>query len=203
MVVYVDTMARKTDGDLPAISDLVELGLAKRGIALAQPVESIVEATALFVQHGLRLLVLLDEVEAAYVNVGQRASCEKLQYELYHIGGVVGGTYAAYLCGSSSCLPQLISARKESAVLLKTFPLLEHAVDLNGSKFPQHHLASAWISDADEYRELLSTMGARNASTDQARQVALMCGCNLRFISQALKRDVVNMREACSRVASS
>lgn len=83
------------------------------------------------------------------------------------------------LCGSASCLMNLICARKEIDEVKRRFPGVQHATSLNGTKFEELQLH---LSRPNDYEAIRMMLRANNvAPTDGlVCAFAFLAGCNAR-----------------------
>jgi hypothetical protein len=106
--------------------------------------------------------------------------------ELAVLGGTAERRIGTILCGSSSFLPDLISARHTPS-LETTYKLLKHGCsNLNATKFPPHRISPCLPNDiitADAICRIWldETDGRR---IEQVRLIVFATGGNVRFVEQ-------------------
>jgi hypothetical protein len=142
--VYIDYSKYTTMADpVPLPSTLIEVALAQRGYRTEEPMGMMV-ALDIISKLDLRLVLFVDEFETLFQHhkdvtpsALRIASFNAVESELNAIGNEQTGRCVAYLCGSSGSLPELISCRRNNAQLVTLYPMLQYAIDLNGSKTPR------------------------------------------------------------------
>jgi len=80
-----------------------------------------------------KLFLIVDELDELY-RKSPSLALENTLDELQGLGNKTTGTIAVVLCGSSLMLPALIS-RTTTDMMMKEFPMLKHAPDLNIHKY--------------------------------------------------------------------
>ena len=180
--VYIDYSGyTDVSKPLPLPSALIEEVLGLRGVSLDRDIDDMKDVQHVFRKLNLRLLVVLDEFEQVYQKGGEASaarvrSFSKLLQELNDIGNSH--------TGESWSLPLLITARKEAS-LEKRFPMLEYAIDLNSTKYPQRHLPSIWVKSEDEFVAMVQALHPSQSGVElrkSARALAVVYGCNLRTL---------------------
>jgi hypothetical protein len=193
--VYIDYSKYTTMADpVPLPSTLIEVALAQRGYRTEEPMGMMV-ALDIISKLDLRLVLFVDEFETLFQHhkdvtpsALRIASFNAVESELNAIGNEQTGRCVAYLCGSSGSLPELISCRRNNAQLVTLYPMLQYAIDLNGSKYPQVHLSGAWHRDEQQFIGMVQALTDSNRviTPEGARALVVMYGCNLRMITKAV-----------------
>ena len=116
------------------------------------------DITAALEYHNKYVIILVDDINNLYrihhSNPALYSLALRSLHELSWLGGQVTGRYAAYLIGSSSSCPLLITCRADRT----RFPRLNGAPYLNNTKYPSIRLPITPFTDLDSIKLITQTL---------------------------------------------
>jgi hypothetical protein len=172
------------------LDGLIATAAHSRGVNLLQHPHGIDAALR---KAGLRVLVLLDEVDDLYrVSAQQPAALRNVSETLgllSILGGGTSGLYCVLLCGSSSSTYALVCGR--AGYLGEKFPLVKLGTpDLNSTRFHRLRLPSASCASSHEVAHMLSVLLAQQVSPAEllpnARLLTFFVGTSPRAVCSAV-----------------
>jgi hypothetical protein len=170
------------------LGDLMCEAVRARGVG----VPSLHDLDSALHKNGLRMLVLLDEVDDLYRVRGATATATHVSQTLGHLailGGQKTGMYGVLLCGSSSSTYSLVCG--QTGHLGHKFPLVTQGVpNLNSTKYVRMQLHSASCAASPEVARMLAALaGLSTLPLDcmpLARLLTFFVGASPRAVSLAM-----------------